>query len=131
MSHRPRVSSKPSKSRKRVLDAPLHKKSKWVRAPLSKELRNTYQVRNVRVRVGDTVKVMRGTYKGLEGKVTRVYVKEGRLAIEGLTRQTSRGRTVPIKVHASKVMVVGLNLDDKIRKERLEALSRLKAEVKA
>ncbi|MER3601155.1 MAG: 50S ribosomal protein L24 [Nitrososphaerota archaeon] len=125
------LSSKPAKSRRRALLAPLHKKSKWVRAPLSKELRSTYHIRSLRVRTGDTVKVMRGGYKGLEGKVTRVFVREGRIAIEGLTRQTSRGRTVPIRIHASKVTLVGLNLEDKRRKEKLEKLAKLRAEVKA
>jgi hypothetical protein len=29
---------------------------------------------------------------------------------------------VPIKVHASKVMLIRLNLEDKLRRERLESL---------
>ncbi|MCI4461179.1 MAG: 50S ribosomal protein L24 [Thaumarchaeota archaeon] len=91
-------------------------------AHLSDELSSEYGIRSLRVRVGDVVKVMRGSYKGVEGRVLRVYPKEGRLAIEGLNRQNSRGESVPIKVHASKVMLIRLNLEDKLRREKLESL---------
>ena len=116
------VSKKPRKVRKAQREAPLHKKSSAVRAHLSPELRKEYGVRSVRVRVGDTVKVMRGSYKGVEGKVIKVFAEEGRVAIEGLTRQNARGDSVPVKIHASNLMVTKLNLDDKLRREKLEAL---------
>mgnify|MGYP001772672218 CR=1 FL=1 len=95
--------------------------AKALGAHLSEELRREYGLRSIRVRVGDVVKVVRGSYRGVEGKVIRVYPEEGRIAIEGLTRQNSRGESVPVKVHASKVLVVKLNLDDKLRREALEA----------
>lgn len=91
-------------------------------AHLSDELRREYGVRSLRVRTGDVVKVLRGSYRGVEGKVIRVYPEEGRLAIEGLTRQNSRGESVPVKIHASKVMITKLNLDDKLRRQKLEEL---------
>jgi large subunit ribosomal protein L24 len=116
------VSKKPKKTRKAQREAPLHKKSSMLRAHLSPELREEYGVRSVRVRVGDTVRVLRGSYKGVEGKVIRVYPEEGRIAIEGVTRQNARGDSVPIKIHASNLVVTKLNLDDKLRKEKLEAL---------
>lgn len=74
----------------------------------------------MRVRKGDTVKVMKGEYKGVEGKVTGLDLESGRVIIEGVTREKIAGGTVPVKIHASKVIVVGLNLDDKWRKEKLE-----------
>lgn len=113
--------TKPSKSRLIVYKAPLHKKSKWIRSILSKELREKYKVRNVRVRVGDVVRVMRGEYKGVEGRVKRVDVKTGRLEIEGIQREKVRGDKVPVMIHASKVMIVSLDLSDKLRKEKLES----------
>jgi ribosomal protein uL24 len=39
-------------------------------AALSSELRNKYHVRSMPVRKDDEVNVVRGTYKGREGKVT-------------------------------------------------------------
>jgi large subunit ribosomal protein L26e len=41
-------------------------------APLSGELRNKYNVRSVPVRKDDEVQVVRGTYKGREGKIVQV-----------------------------------------------------------
>ena len=91
-------------------------------AHLSEDLVKEYGIRSVRVRTGDVVKVLRGSYRGVEGKVIKVYLDEGRVAIESLTRQNSRGENSPVKIHASKVMVTKLNLDDKVRREALEAI---------
>ncbi len=95
-------------------------KNKVLRATLSNELREKYGIRSVRVRVGDTVKVMRGDYKGVQGKVIEVYPNLGRIAVEGLMRKKVNGQEVPVKIHPSKVMIVELNLEDKKRKEALE-----------
>lgn len=111
---------RPSKVRKRMYEAPNHVKSSMVGAALSSELREKYGVRSVRVRKDDSVKVLRGEYKGVEGKVTKVFTESGRINIEGVTREKIAGGTVPIKIHASKVMVASLNLDDRRRKKKLE-----------
>jgi len=91
-------------------------------AHLSEDLVKEYGIRSVRVRTGDVVKVLRGSYRGVEGKVIKVYLDEGRVAVEGLTRQNSRGENSPVRIHASKVLVTRLNLDDKVRREALEAI---------
>jgi large subunit ribosomal protein L24 len=95
-------------------------KSIFVRAPLSDQLREKYRRRAVTVREGDTVKIVRGDFKNVEGKVQKVDVKEGRLFVEGVTRQKVKGGTTQLSVSASKVLVTGLSLDDKRRKSRLE-----------
>ncbi|MGQ9469674.1 MAG: 50S ribosomal protein L24 [Nitrososphaerales archaeon] len=118
------MSSKPSKVRKKLFKAPAHVKSKQLSSHLSDELHSKYKVRSLRVRKGDVVKIMRGEYKGIEGKVTSVEMKTGRITIEGVTREKIAGGTVPIKIHSSKVMIMSLNLDDKWRKDKLEALQK-------
>jgi len=115
------MSSKPSKVRKRLFEAPAHVESKQLSSHLSDELNSKYKLRSLRVRKGDTVKIMRGEYKGIEGKVTGVDMNTGRITIEGVTREKIAGGTVPIKIHPSKVMIMSLNLDDKWRKDKLEA----------
>ncbi len=82
---------------------------------VSDELRSKYGIKAIRVRKGDVVKVMRGDFKGVQGKVTQVYPKLGRIAVEGLIRKKVSGQEIPVKVHPSKVMVVELNLEDKLR----------------
>ena len=112
---------KPSKARlKEVYKAPLHRKQAKVSAMLSKELRARYKKRSIRVRVGDVVKVMRGEYKGIEGKVIKVHTDNARLEIEGIQREKLRGGNAPVLIHASKVMITSLDLSDEWRKKRLE-----------
>ena len=66
---------------------------------------------------GDTVRVMRGEDKGKEGKVLRVFLKTGRVLIEGvnLVKMHRKARTAeeqsgireaPASVHSSNVMLL-------------------------
>jgi ribosomal protein L24 len=64
---------------------------------------------------------MRGDRKGTEGKVTSVDHRTHRIFIEGITREKVDGTSTLIPVHPSKVMVTGLSLDDKWRRESLKA----------
>ena len=114
-------SVKPSKVRKRALYAPWHIKNKMLNARLSDELRSKYKIKTIRVRKGDSVKIVRGEYAGIEGKVTLVDIKTGRITVEGVFRENVKGEQIPVKIHASKVVVTSLNLDDKMRKEMLES----------
>jgi large subunit ribosomal protein L24 len=110
----------PRKQRKRLFQAPLHVRYKQFSAPLSPELKASHNTRSVPVRVGDTVKIMRGDRKGFEGKVTRVDRQKYRVFVEGITREKVDGSTMLIPMHPSKVMITHLNLDDKWRKEALK-----------
>lgn len=110
----------PRKQRKRLFQAPAHIRYKQFSAPLSQELRASHNTRSVPVRVGDTVKVMRGDRKGFEGKVARVDRQKYRIFVEGITREKVDGSTIQIPIHSSKVMITHLNLDDKWRKEALK-----------
>jgi len=114
------ISSKPSVQRKLFYNAPMHLRRKFLSARLSKELREKYGVKTLPVRKGDTVKIMRGDYAGVEGKVSEVDLKKIRIYIDNVTREKTSGSTVKVPIHPSKVMIIGLNLDDKWRVESLE-----------
>jgi large subunit ribosomal protein L24 len=88
-------------------------------SPLSSELREKYKRRSVRPRVGDTVKIVRGEFKGIEGKVTKVLAKRGKLNVEGVTKEKAEGGASPLPIDTSKVIVTSLNLEDKLRKAKL------------
>jgi len=113
------VSKQPRKQRKAYYQAPLHRRQKFVRATLSKELRMKYRRRNAQVRVGDTVRVMRGAFRGHEGKVLSVDLKRCRITIDGVTVQKADGTPVPLPVHPSNVMITKLNLEDEKREKVL------------
>ncbi len=115
------LSSQPRKVRKRMIyNAPLHKLSNQLVAPLSDELRREYNIKRIRVRKGDTVMIVRGSFAGLEGKVVRVDTKKRRIAVEGATRTKSDGREIPVLIHPSKVVITKLDLSDKFRKQIIE-----------
>ena len=88
-------------------------------AKLSPELAEEYDVRSIPVREGDTVIVMRGTFRDVEGKVTRVHRKKTSIFVEGITKEKADGNTIFVPLHPSKVRITKLNLDDDWRKDIL------------
>nr|ABV22078.1 60S ribosomal protein L26 [Amphidinium carterae]ABV22079.1 60S ribosomal protein L26 [Amphidinium carterae] len=111
------------KNRKAHFTAPSHIRHKIMSAPLSKELRNKYQVRSVPIRRDDEVTIARGFFHDREGKVTQVYRKKFRIHVERITRDKANGQTVPVGVHPSKVVITKLKLD-KDRKALLDRKSK-------
>jgi ribosomal protein uL24 len=88
-------------------------------AKLSPGLIEEHNIRSIPVRSGDTVTVMRGSFRDVEGKVTRISRKKTAIFIEGITREKADGNTIFIPIHPSKVMITKLNLDDDWRKDIL------------
>lgn len=111
---------KPQKQRKILYNAPHHMRGKILSSHLSSELKASHSTRSVPVRSGDTVRVLRGDYKGLEGKVLRVDRNNYRIFIEGVTREKADGSSVQVPIHASKVEVQRINLADKWRSKIME-----------
>jgi large subunit ribosomal protein L24 len=114
------LSSKPSKQRKALFNAPLHKLRKLFNAPLSRDLRERYGVKRLPVRVGDVVRIMRGNWKGHEGKVARVDTRRIRIYVEGVQIKKADGTPVYYPIHPSKVMIIKLDLSDKWRRRIIE-----------
>jgi large subunit ribosomal protein L24 len=90
-------------------------------SPLSGDLREKHHRRSLKPRVGDSVRIMRGEFKSIEGKVTKVLPKDGTLNVEGVTREKQKGGTASVPIHSSNVVITALNMDDKKRKHKLEA----------
>lgn len=113
-------SAKPRKQRKFLYTAPLHLRRKFLSTHLSKELREKYKRRALPLRKGDEVQVMRGKFKGKTGKVARVNYKKYRVYVEGITRKRTVGTEAQVSLHPSKLKIINLNLDDKMRQKILE-----------
>jgi len=111
------ISRQPRKVRKRLYNAPLHARRKLLTAPLAPPLAREIGVERLPVRKGDTVMIVRGEFKGHEGKVVRVSLKRVRIFVEGVTRRRTDGTEVFIPLHPSKVMITKLDLSDERRKE--------------
>jgi len=112
--------TKPTKQRKRLYQAPVTERYRRFSAPLSSKLKESHGTNSVPVRKGDTVMIMRGDRKGSEGKVTQINRKNYRIFVEGANREKVDGTTISVPIHPSKVMITRLNLDDKWRKKILE-----------
>lgn len=77
------------------------------------------------MRKDDEVMVVRGTFKGREGKVVQVYRKKWVIHIERVTRDKVNGANVPVGIDPSNVVVTKLKLD-KDRKNMLDRKDRSK-----
>jgi large subunit ribosomal protein L24 len=98
-----------------TLNIKKHILDKHICSPLSENLRKEYNKRNARVITGDTVKVLRGEYKNVEGKVEKVKTRRSTLFIEGIQREASKGGKVKVQIHSSNVIITSFNLHDKNR----------------
>lgn len=87
---------------------------------LSEDLKEKYRRRAVRPRVGDSVRIVRGEYKGIEGKITSVDPRYGLVNVEGVTREKLKGGTSPVPIRSSNLVITTLIVDDKVRKGKLE-----------
>lgn len=87
---------------------------------LSPELKERHGKKSTRPRVGDTVRIVRGGFKDIEGKITRVDPDGGLVMVEGVTREKLKGGTSPVPIHSSNVVIISLALEDKLRKKKLE-----------
>ena len=113
-------SSQPRKQRKYQHNAPMHTLHRMLSSPLSVELRKKYTKRNVAIKKGDQVKIMRGQFKGKTGKVENVLTRYQRIHVEGVTQLKRDGSKIPYPIHPSKVRITELNLGDKRRVESLQ-----------
>ena len=112
------------KQRKFRYNAPLHLRHKFLSANLSKELRKKYGKRNLPLRKGDEVLIMRGSFKKKKAKVSSVNLKNTFVILEGMQRSKKDGAKVNVKFHPSVLQIQTLFTDDK---ERLNALNRNKS----
>ncbi|WWD16182.1 ribosomal protein L24 [Kwoniella shandongensis] len=80
-------------------------------SPLSKELRSKHTTRSLPIRKDDEVLIVRGKYKGREGKVTQVYRKKWVIHVERVHVEKSNAATVPVGIHPSNVVITNLKLD--------------------
>jgi large subunit ribosomal protein L24 len=116
-----KASKRPSKQRKYSANAPLHIKRKLLSVNLSKELRKKHGKRNIPIRKGDEIKVMKGKFKNKQGKIIEIDVKNSKLKIDGIMIKKQDGSKVNVRIHPSNLQIIGLNLDDKKRMKNIKA----------
>lgn len=119
-------SSQPRKQRKYLANAPLHMQHDMMSAHLTKELRKKFGKRNVPIRKGDVVKVMRGEYKKKTGKIAEVNHRKMKVLIDGIYKSKKDGTKIKIYFYPSNLLIQELSLEDKKRTEALNRKGTLK-----
>ncbi len=109
------TSSQPRKQRKFRYQAPLHIRHKFMGAMLSDELKEKHGIKSIPVRLGDTVKVLRGDNKGKDGKISGVDLEKMTITVDGIAVTKSDGTEVPRPLYPSNVMITKLELKDEKR----------------
>ena len=107
-------STQARKQRKYRHNAPLHTKSHFLHASLSRDLRERHKRRSLRVRKGDEVELMRGTFKGKKGEVDSVDTERYKLFVRGIEILKRDGSKRPYPVAVSNVRITKL-IQDKRR----------------
>lgn len=105
---------------KTIYQAPLGFRSKLLCGHLSKDLQNKYNKRSIRVIEGDTVRVLRGEFKGVTGKITKVSSEKTGVAIEGIKKEKLKGGNVDVFINTSNILITDINTEDKWRQNKLE-----------
>ncbi|TAL57866.1 MAG: 50S ribosomal protein L24 [Nanoarchaeota archaeon] len=109
----------PRKQRKYRANSPLHIRASFVSAHLSKDLRLKLKRRSLPLRENDTVKVIRGQFKGKTGKIRVVMRNREKIIVEGVEQSKRDGSKTPVPVHASNILLIDLVADKKrIKREK-------------
>jgi len=112
---------KPTKSRNNLIhNATFHTRSKQSSSQLSEDLRKKYGKKSVRVIEGDSIKIVRGEFKGVDGKISKVSTKKSSVSVEGVKKEKTKGDKFDVYIHTSNLLVTGLNTEDKWRIAKLE-----------
>jgi large subunit ribosomal protein L24 len=112
---------KPTKMRNRMLfQATLQTRSKQMGSLLSKDLQKKYTKKSVRAIEGDSVTILRGEFKGVDGKISKISTQKSSVAIDGVKKEKTKGDKFDVYIHTSNLVITSLNSDDKWRMAKLE-----------
>ncbi len=108
-------SSKASKQRKYRTNSPLHARRNFLAAPLAPDLKARYGRRNLTVREGDTVRIMKGELRGMTGKISSVDTKRETVHVDGAGRTRKDGTKSFFQLRPSGLMLIEISIEDKKR----------------
>jgi large subunit ribosomal protein L24 len=113
-----KASRQPRKQRLYLYNAPEHIQGKSMKSTLSKTLRKRLGKRSLRVRKNDKVKILRGMFKGKEGKVDRVIVRDRKVIVDKAEIYKKDGSKTFYPIDPSNLIITELYADDKKRLKR-------------
>ncbi len=109
------------KQRKKFFNLPNHSRNKLFTAKLHGDLRAEHEIKRMTISKGDTVLVVRGEFRDMEGKVSKIERQKAQIFIEGASIEKSSGTTFDIPIHPSNVVLTKIEVKkDKWRKKIID-----------
>jgi large subunit ribosomal protein L24 len=87
---------------------------------LSKDLQKKYGKKSARVVEGDSVTIIRGEFKGVDGKIAKISTEKSGVTIDGVKKEKTKGDKFDVYIHTSNLVITSLNSSDKWRMAKLE-----------
>ncbi len=117
------VSTRPRIQRKRLYESAIDRRHRLLGAHVDPDLAAKSKLRLPRalpIREGDVVRIMRGNFRGKEGKIVSVDSRRGTAVVEGITIEKTDEKKVPRPVHASNLMIIKMDDTDPWRRKKYE-----------
>lgn len=119
-------SKQPRKQHKALAQYKLHQRSKLLSTRVADFLQEQYGIKRLPIRVGDSVRVVKGDFIEIEGKVEEIK-KNLKLIIKECQLEKADGTTYYVPVHVSKVIITKLKEEgrkmDTLRRQIIERKS--------
>ena len=103
-----------------LFQATLQTRSKQMGSALSKDLQKKYGKKSARVVEGDSIKILRGEFKGVDGKISNISTQKSSVAIDDVKKEKTKGDKFDVYIHTSNLVITSLNSNDKWRMAKLE-----------
>jgi len=103
-----------------IYKATFQTRSKQLGSLLSKDLQKKYGKKSTRAIEGDTITILRGEFKGVSGKITKISKEKTSVTVEGVKKEKTKGDKSDVYIHTSNLVVTALNTSDKWRITKLE-----------
>ena len=102
-----------------LFQATLQTRSKQMGSALSKDLQKKYGKKSARIIEGDSVTILRGEFKGVDGKISKISTQKSSVAIDGVKKEKTKGDKFDVYIHTSNLVITSLNSSDKWRMAKL------------
>lgn len=116
-------SKQPRKQRKALYNYKNHQRSKLFSVRAADFLRDEYGIKKLPVRVGDSVKIVRGEFRDFEGEVLEV-TKDFRCKIKEAQFEKSDGTQFHPAIHVSNLVITKLAKEKKLDPWRAQIIER-------
>jgi len=99
---------KANKQRKRLYNCPYHKLSSQHMVRLDDTLMQEWGIKRLPLRKDDEVKVIKGDFEGVEGKVLKIIRRKNKVEIEECIKEKKNGATYYIPISLNHIVLTKL-----------------------